>query len=285
MNLTLRRAHPDDASVLGLICYEAFRSVCERHAFPPDFPSAEVPKGLFEHVIPREDVYTVVAEIDGSIVGSNVLWENGEIAGVGPITVDPAIQGNSVGRRLMEDVLKQAQRSRLDAVRLVQVPFNNLTMALYTKLGFDVKEPLSVMHGPVLKSSLPGFRVRTATPEDLEHCDALCRRVHGHSRHGDLDDAVQQGTATVVERDGKITGYATSIGFFGHAVGETNDDLKALISEAQEFTGPGFHVPSRNSELMRWCLETGFRIRQPMTLMSIGPYQKPAGAFIPSVIF
>jgi len=76
-----------------------------------------------------------------------------------------------------------------------------------------------------------------------------------------------------------------AVGFFGHAVGETNEDLRALISEAQEFTGPGFHIPSRNSDLMRWCLANGFRIRQPMTLMSIGPYQEPAGAFIPSVIF
>jgi predicted N-acetyltransferase YhbS len=285
MNLSLRRARPDDATVLGPICYEAFRSVCERHAFPPDFPNSEVPTGLFEHVIPREDIYTVVAEVDGRVVGSNVLWENGEIAGVGPITVDPRIQGNSVGRRLMEAVLKRAGESGFDAVRLVQVPFNNLTMALYTKLGFDVKEPLSVMHGPVLKSSMPGFHVRSATPEDLEHCDALCRTAHGHDRHGDLDDSIQQGTATVVERDGQITGYATSIGFFGHAVGKTNEDLKALIMEATEFTGPGFHIPSRNSELMRWCLSNGFRIRQPMTLMSIGPYQEPTGAYIPSVIF
>jgi hypothetical protein len=75
------------------------------------------------------------------------------------------------------------------------------------------------------------------------------------------------------------------IGFFGHSVGETNDDLKALTCAAEEFAGPGFHVPSRNTELIRWCLDLGLRIRQPMTLMSIGPYQKPTGAFIPSVIF
>ncbi|MGD8339934.1 MAG: GNAT family N-acetyltransferase [Gammaproteobacteria bacterium] len=285
MKLSLREARSSDARVLGPICYEAFRSVCERHAFPPDFPNSEVPTGLFEHVIPRKDIYTVVAEMDGRIVGSNVLWENGEIAGVGPITVDPGVQGNSVGRMLMDDVLSRAKASGFDGVRLVQVPFNNLTMALYTKLGFDVKEPLSVMHGPTLKSSMPGFHVRSATSDDLERCDALCRQVHGHDRHGDLDDAIQQGTATVVERDGRITGYASSVGFFGHAVGETNEDIKALISNAEEFTGPGFHIPSRNADLMRWCLSNGFRIRQPMTLMSIGPYQEPEGAFVPSVIF
>ena len=285
MNISLREANTEDAAPLGAICYNAFKTICDRHGFPPDFPNAEVPTGLFAHVIPRNDVYTVVAEIEGRVVGSNVLWENGEIAGVGPITVDPDAQGSAVGRRLMEDVLRRAEEREFEGVRLVQTPFNNLTMSLYSKLGFDVKEPLSVMHGPSLNAEVRGHKVRAATIEDIEECDALCRRIHGHDRHGDLADAMQQGTATVVEHDGRITGYATSVGFFGHAVGETNDDLKALISEAREFTGPGFHIPSRNSELMRWCLSKGFRIRQPMTLMSIGPYQEPSGAFIPSVIF
>lgn len=285
MNVSLREAKTRDAATLGTICYEAFSSICERHGFPPDFPNAEVPTGLFEHVIPRDDVYTVVAEIAGRIVGSNVLWENGEIAGIGPITVDPGAQGASVGRRLMEHVLGRAKERGFEGVRLVQTPFNNLTMSLYSKLGFDVKEPLSVMHGPALGSSIPGYTVRAATIDDIDPCDALCRSIHGHDRHGDVADALQQETATVVERDGRITGYATSIGFFGHAVGETNEDLKALISEARQFTGPGFHIPSRNADLMRWCLAKGFRIRQPMTLMSIGPYKEPEGAFIPSVIF
>jgi ribosomal protein S18 acetylase RimI-like enzyme len=285
MKLSLREARLEDAPVLGPICFESFRTVCERHGFLPDFPNGEVLTGFFEHVIPRDDIYTVVAEIDGRVVGSNVLWENGPISGVGPITVDPGVQGNSVGRRLMEDVLRRAEASGFKGIRLVQTPFNNLTMALYTKLGFDVKEPLSVMHGPTLNSSMPGYDVRPATTNDIASCDALCKKIHGHDRHGDLVDAIDQGTATVVERDGRLTGYATSVGFLGHAVAETNDDLKALISEAQEFTGAGFHIPCRNSDLMRWCLSKGLRIRQPMTLMSIGPYQEPAGAFIPSVIF
>ena len=285
MNVSLREATPDDAQTLGSICFEAFRSICDRHGFPSDFPDAGVPTGLFEHVIPRTDFYVVVAEIGDRVVGSNVLWENGEIAGIGPITVDPEAQGASVGRRLMEDVLRRARDSGFDGIRLVQAPFNNLTMSLYTRLGFDVKEPLSVMHGPPLQASVPGCEVRAASAEDLAQCDDLCRRIHGHDRHGDLADAIEQGTATVVQRDGRITGYATSVGFLGHAIGESNEDLKALISEAEEFTGPGFHIPSRNSEMMRWCLDRGFRIRQPMTLMSIGPYKEPAGAFIPSVIF
>ena len=82
-----------------------------------------------------------------------------------------------------------------------------------------------------------------------------------------------------MEHDGRITGYATVIGFFGHAVGETNKDLKALISAAKEFAGPGFLLPTRNGELFRWCLNNGLRIAQPMTLMSKGLYDKPPARF------
>jgi len=285
MSICLREARPEDAEACGAICYEAFKFVAESHSFPPDFPNAELAIGLFSHVISRDDVYSIVAEQSGRVIGSNVLWENGKIAGVGPITVDPSAQGASIGRLLMEDVLKRAREKSFNGIRLVQTPFNNLTMALYSKLGFDVKEPLSVMHGPALASSIPGHDVRTATTDDLDLCDALCDRIHGHDRHGELTDALQQGTAQVVERDGHITAYTTGVGFFGHTLGETNDDLKALICAADEFAGPGFHVPSRNAGLMRWCFEQGLRIRQPMTLMSIGPYKEPAGAFMPSVIF
>ena len=285
MSISLREARPEDAEACGTICYEAFKFVAESHSFPPDFPNAELPIGLFSHVISRDDVYTIVAEQSGRVIGSNVLWENGKIAGVGPITVDPSAQGASIGRLLMEDVLRRAREKSFNGIRLVQTPFNNLTMALYSKLGFDVQEPLSVMHGPALASSIPGHDVRAATTDDLDLCDALCDRIHGHDRHGELTDALRQGTAQVVERDGRITAYTTAVGFFGHTLGETNDDLKALICAADEFTGPGFHVPSRNAGLMRWCFEQGLRIRQPMTLMSIGPYKEPAGAFMPSVIF
>ena len=72
------------------------------------------------------------------------------------------------------------------------------------------------------------------------------------------------------------------VGFFGHAVGETNKDLKALIGAAKEFAGPGFLLPTRNGELFRWCLSNGLRIAQPMTLMSKGLYNEPAGS-IPAI--
>jgi hypothetical protein len=68
-------------------------------------------------------------------------------------------------------------------------------------------------------------------------------------------------------------------------VGESNGDLKALIGSAPSFPGPGFLLPGRNGELLRWCLNHGLGIVQPMTLMSRGLYNEPASVFLPSIVY
>ena len=141
------------------------------------------------------------------------------------------------------------------------------------------------MQGNGLKISIKGHGVRPAAEADIEACSRVCRRVHGQDRDGELRDAIAKGSATVVEHDGRISGYATVVGFFGHAVGETNEDIKALIGSAKEFAGPGFLLPTRNGELFRWCLSNGLRVTQPMTLMSRGLYNEPTGAFLPSILY
>ena len=285
MEICFRAGKPDDAEICGSICYGAFKAIADQHNFPPDFSDRETAVGLLSELLARKDIYSVVAESSGRIIGSNFLWENTAIAGVGPITVDPAVQNSAIGRQLMEDVLRRARERHFMGVRLLQSAYHNRSLSLYTKLGFDAREPLSNLQGPRIGIEIPDHPVRRATQDDLDDCNRLCIRVHGHDRGPEVLDAIKQGSATLVEHDGRVTGYATMVGFFGHAVGESNDDLKALIGAANEFPGPGFMLPTRNSELLRWCLDKGLRIMQPMTLMTIGLYNEPAGVFLPSVIY
>lgn len=282
---TLRAATPADADAAGRICYSAFKTIAEQHRFAPDFPDPETAIGLMQHMISRDDIDGVVAEASGRVVGSNFLWVDDSVAGVGPITIDPTAQDKGLGRSLMEAVIERARERGVASVRLLQAAYHGRSLSLYTKLGFEAREPLSVMQGPPLAVRIEGLRVHEANAADIEAADALCRRVHGHARSGELWAAISQGAATVVERQGRITGYATGIGFFGHAVAETTEDLQALIAAAASFPGPGFMVPTRNSTLMRWCLDHGLRIVQPMTLMTMGPYQEPRGAYLPSILY
>jgi predicted N-acetyltransferase YhbS len=285
MSITLRQGTLEDAKRCGEICHNAFKAIAEQHNFPPDFPSPEIAIALLSDFLTHPKIYGVIAELDDQVVGSNFVDERSIIAGIGPLTVDPAVQNRSVGRELMQHILARVAQQRFPGVRLVQAAYHGRSLSLYTKLGFVAREPLSTMQGPPIGIQIPGYSVRRATTGDLDGCNQVCLKVHGHDREGELLDAIKQGTATIVEHRGRVTGYATSVAFFGHAVGETNEELKALIGAAPAFLGPGFLLPTRNAELFRWCLEHGLRVVQPLTLMSAGLYNEPAGAFLPSILY
>jgi len=284
-HVVIRRATSADAAVCGRICFEAFATLAHKHNFPPDFPGPEIPIHVLSTVFSDPSFFCVVAEQDGNIIGSNCLDERTSIAGVGPITIDPSVQNRSVGRELMRAVLERAKERKFAGVRLVQAAYHNRSMSLYAKLGFVVREPLACMQGKAIQRIFPGYQVQPASHSDLAACNDLCLRVHGHDRGGELKNAIEQGTALVAQSEGRIRAYASSIAFFGHAVAESNRDLQALISAAKEFQGPGILVPTRNAGLFRWCLENGLRVVQPMTLMTMGLYNEPTGAYLPSILF
>ncbi len=179
--------------------------------------------GLLTH----HGFFNVVAELDGRVVGSNFLDQRGPICGIGPITIDPAME--------------HAQQRNVAGLRLVQAGYHNRSLALYLKLGFNAREQLACVKGPA--------------------------------------------TACVVERLGCLTGDATVMGFSGQAVRETSDDLKALLGAAEAFQGAGVLVPTRNNDLLRWCLEQNLKITQTMTLMTMGLYNQPNGAWLPSILY
>ncbi|MDT7713223.1 MAG: hypothetical protein QOG46_1937 [Pseudonocardiales bacterium] len=285
MELELRPGNPEDAETCALICYEAFAAIAKQHNFPPDVPVPEAAIGLLSMLLSHPRFYSVVAEANGQIVGSNFLDERSSIVGVGPITVDPAVQDAGVGRALMEDVIQRATECAAPGIRLLQAAYHTRSLSLYAKLGFQVRDLLACMQGTPPKGEISGHETRHATPADLEACNAVCRHVHGHDRAGELTDALTQGTALVVEHDGRISGYATDLGFFAHAVGESNEDLKALIMAADEFAGPGVLVPTTNGDLFRWCLQRGLRVVELMSLMTVGLYTPPAGAYLPSILY
>jgi predicted N-acetyltransferase YhbS len=285
MDLKLRPGTPEDADACGRICYEAFGAIAKEHSFPPDIPAPEVGVGLLSMLLGHPGFYSVVAELNGKVVGSNFLDERSSIVGVGPITVDPAVQDHRIGRALMHDVITRAADRGTPGIRLLQSAYHNRSLALYANLGFQVRDLLACMQGTPPQGAVAGYRVRRATTADTEACAEVCRRIHGHDRTGEMSDAIAQGTALVVEHDGRISGYATDLAFFAHAVGESNEDLKALIMAADAFAGPGILVPTTNSELFQWCLERGLRVVQLMTLMTIGLYTPPQGAYMPSILF
>jgi len=284
-NLVVRNAEPDDADECGRIFYDAFESLATRHNLPVEPASPEFTRFFVGLMLANPGYVGLVAESDARVVGSGFVDERGPIAGIGPVIVDPDAQDVGVGRALMEALLRREHDRGVLGVRLVQTAYHYRSLALYAKLGFVIREPLSVFQGTPPGLGIPGLGVRPARREDITACAELCTRVHGHDRTGELADAIAAGSAQVVERPDRITGYATGFGYGFHAVAETNDDIIALLAAAESFAGLGILVPSRNAGLVRWCLANDLRLVQQSTLMTMGLYNEPAGAWLPSIAY
>lgn len=287
MSLTLRPITDADAEPCGRIIYEAFKRFHARHRFPRDFQSLEEAVQLAGLFIRHPAIFGVVADMDGRLVGSNFLDERNAIRGVGPITVDPDVQGQRVGRRLMEAVIERGREAA--GIRLVQDGFNMGSLVLYASLGFEAKEPLALLTGRPQGNASPDAEVRLLGSDDLEDCAALCTRVHGFDRASELRDAMALFSPVVLRRAGRLVAYASAPFYWklNHGVAETEGDMRALLVGAgrvipQPLT---MRLPVRQASLFRWCLEEGFRAVKPMTLMARGSYQEPEGCYFPSVLY
>jgi len=287
VNITIRAAVAADSEACGRIIYDAFKGITGRHGFAPHFATVEVAIQRANFCINHPSIFGVVAETDGQVIGSNFLDERGPIRGLGPITVDSQVQVRGAGRRLMAAGLERARGAA--GVRLVQDSFNMLSISLYASLGFEVKEPLLLMRGKPNDKPSPGVEVRPLKSEDLDECAELCKRVHGFEDLNELKDALQGLSPLVALREGHIAAYAVAVtsSSRNHAVADTDEDMEALLLGAAAMISEplSFLLPVRQASFFRWCLSEGFRAVMPMTLMTMGKYQKPEGCYLPSVLY
>jgi hypothetical protein len=226
-----------------------------------------------------------VAEQDGCVIGTNFLDERCTIGGVGPLTVDPMAQDRGIGTLLMRNVIERARATGLAGTRLLHAAHHRRALCLYAKLGFDVQQAVVTLQGPPIVEQVAGFSVDAVRKDDLEETSRICRAVHGHDRSVEVEEAIRAGSAVIVRHDDAIVGYTTDVAFSGHSVATSNPGLAALIAAAAEFGGPGLLLPASNGELFRWCLARGLRVVQVMTLMTLGLYQQPRGAYLPSILY
>ncbi|MGN6821428.1 MAG: GNAT family N-acetyltransferase [Candidatus Nitrosocosmicus sp.] len=300
MNVTIRPIEQRDAGACGKIGYLAHKTISSAHGYPSEQPSEEFGIDVMKRLVGNPNSWGFLAEEKGNVLGSIFIhkFSPSPIAVIGPLTVHPSTAdggGRGIGRLLMDTALSKASEQNLQRIRLVQSPSHIRSFVLYTKCGFTLREPLFLMQrssvvvegsGPI---SIPDKSIVVRPikyQNDISECNELCKQAHGFTREMELRQAKSQGIATLIERDDVITGYAAGIDIFGYVVAKSNEDLIVLITNAStSIIGPGFFVPARNYELIKWLLENGFKIGWPANLMTIGPYQEPLMPFLPSLAY
>ena len=286
MPITIRPVTPADVSTLARICYDAFGTLQDRHGVERDFDSVETAAMMVGLFASRPDFAGFVA-IDSdskTILGSNFIQFSDPVAGVGPITIDPAKQAGGVGKALMLAVMNEAKRRGVTQVRLMQESINTTSLSLYTKLGFDWRECCSLMRPAAASADDP--RCRPITENDLPSIDTISRRHYGSTRVNEVAGLLKIGLpGFILRRDGRDTGYSF-IGFIGHGFAETDADLADLIAHTTRHAPPHFHkliLPLGQCELHRMLMSRGGRTIKMFNYMTTGQYARPTGAWIPSI--
>lgn len=283
---TIRPITPADCAPCARICFEAFSSLQDRHGVERDFDSVETAGmvvGLFGSD-PAFAGFVALGDDGRTVLGSNFIGFADQVAGVGPITVDPSAQSRGVGRMLMQAVLNEAARRGVPQVRLQQEAINTTSLSLYTRLGFDWRGACVLLRPAPAERDLEG--ARPVTERDLPVIDGLSRRHYHAPRVNEVAGFLKIGLpGFILSRAGRDVGYFFP-SFLGHGFAESPEDLAALASHAVRHAPPQFHktiVPLGQHQLHRALMSRGGRAIKLFNYMTTGPYREPVGAWIPSI--
>lgn len=131
--MRIRPAEPDDIVTIGEIVQRAYGVYIERIGMRPgpmdDDYGDQVRRGLVH-----------VAEDGEALVGLIVLVEDGGRLVIENVAVDPARQGEGIGRRLLEFAEQTARRAGIGTVALYTHEKMSENIALYARLGYEEDE-------------------------------------------------------------------------------------------------------------------------------------------------
>lgn len=136
MAVTISIAGPDEAEELT----EAMRHLVPQLSRSNPPPSIDAVRALLAH----EAITQLVARLDGRIVGVSTLATfpipTAVRAWVEDVIVDEAVNGQGIGRQLVEAMLERAAELGAKTVDLTSRPSREAANHLYRKVGFEVRD-------------------------------------------------------------------------------------------------------------------------------------------------
>jgi predicted N-acetyltransferase YhbS len=144
--LTIRRAVEGDLPVILTIQAEAFG------AYEGTYETAAWTKETLENVkLDAKDKVILVAEWDGTVVGSVRFWNAGGVCVIRLLSVSPAFQGRGIGKALMQEIERHAMDAHKLYVCTMLRASRNITMFLNL-----------------------GYRPEALLPDQYHHADLIC---------------------------------------------------------------------------------------------------------------
>ncbi|WP_246805453.1 GNAT family N-acetyltransferase [Mesorhizobium mediterraneum] len=173
----------------------------------------------------------LVLERAGQVIGTAMSWNYGQAyAMAGMIIVTGSAQGGGNGSRLFDGLLQATDG------RNVLLNSTEEGLALYKRRGFTAWGRVLQLQGPLTVAVTQSARndVRQATVSDLAAIQAFDERAMGMPRPSIVAALADAGKVVVIERAGRVAGYAIARKFGrGYVVGpcaaESVEDARLLI--------------------------------------------------------
>jgi GNAT superfamily N-acetyltransferase len=173
----------------------------------------------------------LVLERAGEVIGTALWWNYGQAhATAGMIIVTSSAQGGGYGSRLFDGLLEATDG------RNVLLNSTEEGLTLYKRRGFTAWGTVLQHQGLMTVAATPGARgdIRLATVNDLPAIQAFDERATGMPRSSMVAALADAGDTVVIDREGRIAGYAIARRFgrgyvIGPVAAESAQDARMLI--------------------------------------------------------
>ena len=287
----VRAMQSQDVDRVAAIFRVAFNEMYGRRGYGPVVTDVSVGAAIARTYLEHDREHCLVVLRGERVVGSGFLHVRGGTGGVGPITIDPGHQSSGAGRVLMEEICRRADQAGVRSLRLIQDAFNEVSFALYGRLGFVSREVLA--RGSFrARPNLPArASVRRATRTDLARIVELEREVLGLERPKDYEFLFR--TAEIIVADdsglqGSLTRLVRGrVAVIGPAIARDLPTILGLAAAATHDLPTRSEVrlllPAGRGDLLSAAYQAGFQVHSLCTYMVRGSFTPFSGYYVPTL--
>jgi GNAT superfamily N-acetyltransferase len=222
----------------------------------------------------------LAAEADRRVVGTGLKWSfGGGWSSLGMVIVAPDMQGQGIGRRLMEALMPRAGSVLLHATRAGE--------PLYRSFGFSpcgfIRQHRGAPFAVGFHAPRAGERIRPAGRADLPVLTALDTAATGMGRGAVIAALLEVADCIVLDREGIASGFAMLRRFgrgqlIGPVVAPDAEAARLLIAHwLGQRQGEFIRVDvTAESGLSAWLAELGLAQAEEALRMMRGPPPVPA---------
>ena len=200
-------------------------------------------RAWFEFTLDNDACHSIVAEVDGEVVGTGVATVNGRVAWVGTIWVRRDHRRRGLGRALTDAVVNIATAEGAQTLLLVATDRGR---PLYERSGFEVQTWYRTFEAPGLGADLgvTTAGIRSFRPADIDAIAELDRAATGEDRRCVLEElATPAGTRVLDDGGGVLRGFVIRAPWGGGAtVAPRLDDALSIVEARRLASTPDKRV-------------------------------------------